>query len=103
MALHLMPVSFYPDTSPRGFQPGASSYQTMLPESWGERGWGGLGMMRDPGPGVWGREHSWESLWSLSLQEKPPTLPRYSRLEKGPPHLESQVERATKRTFSLGE
>lgn len=71
MALHLMPVSFYPDTSPRGFQPGASSYQTMLPESWGERGWGGLGMMRDPGPGV-GEENTHGKACGLSLSRKSP-------------------------------
>lgn len=82
MALHLRPASFYPDPAPRGFHPVAFSYQTMLPEA-GERAGHG------EGPWIWGlgEENPHGKVCGLPLQEKPPTIPKYSRLGKGPPHL----------------
>lgn len=88
MALQLMPISFYPDTSPRGFQPGADAARKL-----GGRGVGRVG--HEEGPWAWslGREPSWKILWPLS-PGKTPYPSQLLQAGKGPPHGESQVEGA---------
>lgn len=59
----------------------------------GGEGWGGLGMRRDPGPGVW-EENPRGKACGLSLQEKNPYPSQLLQVGKGPPHGESHVEGA---------
>ena len=43
-----------------------------LPDNAARKLGGGVGMVKDPGSGAWGRQTSWERVCGLPLQEKPP-------------------------------
>lgn len=65
-------------SSPWGFR---CSLHLSVRQCCQEAGWR-ENMVRDPGFGVWEREPSWERVCALPLQEKLPTLPKYSSFGK---------------------